>query len=56
MTKEARKRANAKYLGKMADIRLHVKKELKEKIKKAADTRNLSVTAINCPVIGLMIF
>ena len=45
MTKEARKRANAKYLGKMADIRLHVKKELKEKIKKAADTRNLSVTA-----------
>ena len=45
MTKEARKRANAKYLRKMADIRLHVKKELKEKIKKAADTRNLSVTA-----------
>ena len=45
MTKEARKRANAKYLGKMADIRLHVKKELKEKIKKAADKHNLSVTA-----------
>ena len=45
MTKEARKRANAKYLSKMADIRLHVKKELKEDIKKAADKRNLSVTA-----------
>ena len=45
MTKEARKRANAKYLGKMADIRLHVKKELKSDIKKAADKRNLSITA-----------
>ena len=62
MTKEARKRANAKYLGKMADIRLHVKKELKEKIKKAADKHNLSVTAfiIQCvndklPSVGLMI-
>ena len=45
MTKEARQRANAKYLSKMADIRLHVKKELKADIKKAADKRNLSVTA-----------
>ena len=45
MTKEARQRANAKYLAKMVDIRLHVKKELKEKIKKAADKHNLSVTA-----------
>ena len=45
MTKEARQRANAKYLAKMTDIRLHVKKELKEKIKKAADKHNLSVTA-----------
>lgn len=45
MTKETRQRANAKYLAKMADIRLHVKKELKEKIKKAADKHNLSVTA-----------
>ena len=45
MTKESQKAAVAKYLSKMADIRLHVKKELKEKIKKEADTRNLSVTA-----------
>lgn len=45
MTKESQKAAVAKYLSKMADIRLHVKKELKADIKKAADTRNLSVTA-----------
>lgn len=45
MTKDSQKAAVAKYLAKMADIRLHVKKELKEDIKKAADKRNLSVTA-----------
>ena len=56
MTKEARKRANAKYLGKMADIRLHVKKELKEKIKKAADTRNLSVTAFIIDCVTTVLF
>ena len=50
MTKKSQKAAVAKYLSKMADIRLHVKKELKEDIKKAADKRGLSVTAfiIDC--------
>lgn len=36
MTKESQKAAVAKYLSKMADIRLHVKKELKEDIKKGS--------------------
>ena len=56
MTKEARKRANAKYLGKMADIRLHVKKGLKEDIKKAADKRGLSVTAFIIQCVNPVLF
>ena len=56
MTKEARQRANAKYLSKMADIRLHVKKGLKEDIKKAADKRNLSVTAFIIQCVNPVLF
>ena len=56
MTKEARKRANAKYLGKMADIRLHVKKELKADIKKAADKRNMSITAFIIDCVTTVLF
>ena len=56
MTKEARQRANAKYLGKMADIRLHVKKKLKADIKKAADKRNLSVTAFILDCVNPVLF
>lgn len=56
MTKEARKRANAKYLSKTADIRLHVKKELKADIKKAADKRGLSVTAFIIDCVNPVLF
>lgn len=56
MTKEARQRANAKYLSKMADIRLHVKKELKADIKKAADKRNMSITAFIIDCLTTVLF
>ena len=56
MTKESQKAAVAKYLSKMADIRLHVKKELKEDIKKAADKRNMSVTAFIVDCLTTVLF
>lgn len=56
MTKESQKAAVAKYLSKMADIRLHVKKELKEDIKKAADKRNMSVTAFIIDCVTTVLF
>ena len=56
MTKESQKAAVAKYLSKMADIRLHVKKELKEDIKKAADERNMSVTAFIVDCLTTVLF
>lgn len=56
MTKESQKTAVAKYLSKMADIRLHVKKELKEDIKKAADKRNMSVTAFIVDCLTTVLF
>lgn len=56
MTKESQKAAVAKYLSKMADIRLHVKKELKADIKKAADKRNMSVTAFIIDCVTTVLF
>lgn len=56
MTKESQKAAVAKYLSKMADIRLHVKKGLKEDIKKAADKRNMSVTAFILSCVNPVLF
>lgn len=46
MLTESQKKANKKYIEEKTDtIYLRVKKGVKEKIKKAADKRNLSVTA-----------
>ena len=56
MTKESQKAAVAKYLSKMADIRLHVKKELKADIKKAADKRNMSITAFIIDCVTTVLF
>mgnify|MGYP000095745543 CR=1 FL=1 len=56
MTKDSQKAAVAKYLSKMADIRLHVKKGLKEDIKKAADKRNMSVTAFIISCVNPVLF
>lgn len=56
MTKDSQKAAVAKYLSKMADIRLHVKKELKADIKKAADKRNMSITAFIIDCVTTVLF
>lgn len=46
MLTESQKKANKKYIEEKTDtIYLRVKKGVKEKIKKAADKRNMSVTA-----------
>ena len=57
MLTESQKKANKKYIEEKTDtIYLRVKKGVKEDIKKAADKRNLSVTAIIIDCVTTVLF
>lgn len=57
MLTESQKKANKKYIEEKTDtIYLRVKKGLKEDIKKAADKRNMSVTAFIVDCLTTVLF
>lgn len=57
MLTESQKKANKKYIEEKTDaIYLRVKKGLKADIKKAADKRNMSVTAFIIQCVNLVLF